>query len=234
MAALSWYSRQSATFPSRTRSTPMNGAEARCPVVVTTPPSSYSTTITSGSAVSWTATVRHSSNRAGNAARPAEVAVVVRPHLVPLAVAERDLAAHRRDPGGVRREADRRVTARLFWGRVLVVVRPVEQVGTAHEEREVRTCLPRDAAPVLPQTRAARAVERHDDELRRMCGGTPRLRLRLRPGVRDRRRHPARMRRAADVEQRARQNGDRGNGEQPAHPSIVASSTSEAVQARCT
>src|SRR5204862_3476100 len=94
-----------------------------------------------------------------DAARSAEVAVVVRPHLVPLAVAERDLAAHRRDPGGVRREADRRVTARLFWGRVLVVVRPVEQVGTTHEEREVRVCLPRDAAPVLPQTRAARAVE---------------------------------------------------------------------------
>jgi hypothetical protein len=41
MAALSWYSRHAAIFPSRTRNTPMNGALARCPVVVTVPVSSY-------------------------------------------------------------------------------------------------------------------------------------------------------------------------------------------------
>src|SRR5207248_10268896 len=58
VAALSWYSRHSTTLPSRTRSTPMNGAFARW--LPTVPPSSYSTTIVSGSAVSCTATVRHS------------------------------------------------------------------------------------------------------------------------------------------------------------------------------
>jgi hypothetical protein len=49
----------------------MNGTEARCPVVVTVPASSYSTTSTPGSAVSCTLTSRHSSNRTGSAARPA-------------------------------------------------------------------------------------------------------------------------------------------------------------------
>jgi hypothetical protein len=49
----------------------MNGAAARWFVVVTLPASSYSTTITSGSAVSWITTFRHSSNRTGSAARSA-------------------------------------------------------------------------------------------------------------------------------------------------------------------
>ena len=46
-----------------------------------------------------------------DAARPAEVAVVVRPDLVSVAVGERELPAHRRDPRRIGREADRRVAA---------------------------------------------------------------------------------------------------------------------------
>jgi hypothetical protein len=73
MAGWFWYSRHIASFPSRARRTPMNGAEAGTPVVVAVPTSSYSTTITSGSVVSWTTTLRQSSKRTGSEARPARV-----------------------------------------------------------------------------------------------------------------------------------------------------------------
>jgi hypothetical protein len=66
---VSWYSRQCTTLPSRTRSTQIRSVSARSPVAVITPPSEYSTTITSGSAVSWTARVSHRSIRNGSALR---------------------------------------------------------------------------------------------------------------------------------------------------------------------
>src|SRR5205823_1785582 len=98
----------------------------------------------------------------------AEVAVVVRPDLVALAIRGGDLAQHRERAALVlEREADigaARVVARRP---VEVAPAPVEQVDAADEEREVRVGLARDRAPVLPQPRPARAVERDDDELRR-------------------------------------------------------------------
>src|SRR5206468_1722749 len=106
------------------------------------------------------------------------------------------------------REAGRRGAVGLVRRGVLLPVGPVEEGGPADEEGEVRVRPPPDGEPVAPHAPAARAVERHDHELRR-----PRRR---------RRRPPPRVRR----EQRA---GDRQQGQEP-HAPIVGRRRSGAVQ----
>src|SRR3954453_21076335 len=63
IAVVFWYSRQRAPCPSRVWRTAMKGAEAGVPAGRTTPAISYSTTMTSGSLVSWMTVLRTSSSR---------------------------------------------------------------------------------------------------------------------------------------------------------------------------
>src|SRR5262249_56349727 len=95
-----------------------------------------------------------------------EVADEVRPDLVALVVRAFDL---RERPARVlarRREADVGATRRMTRRVVLARMRPVDEVDAADEEGEVRMDPPRDRAPVRPELRPARAVERDDDVLR--------------------------------------------------------------------
>ena len=96
------------------------------------------------------------------------MSVVMRSDLVPLEIAGRDLVE--RPPRGEIAvglgKADVGAAGLVPRRVVQLALRYVQEVHAAHEEREVGVHTPCDRAPVLPESRSARAVERHDDELR--------------------------------------------------------------------
>ena len=162
--------------------------------------------------------------------RRAEVADEVGGDLVPVAVARRDPppGAGDGEVAGRQREPDRRGAGLVPRRLVARAVRPVDQVRAADEEGEVSVRAASDGAPVAPHPRAAGAVERGDDELRRPCGrrcavARTGIRRRYRGGRRVARRGTGREPAEAE-EQRHHQEGT--------HAGIVGAPPSGSVQAR--
>ena len=97
----------------------------------------------------------------------AEVAVVVRSDLVPLGVAEVDLPHQRAHRRRARAEADVGAAGRVAGRVVESAPGPVEQVDAGQEEAEAGAGAGADRAPVPPELRVTRAVERDHHELGR-------------------------------------------------------------------
>ena len=99
--------------------------------------------------------------------RRAEMAVEMRPDLVPFAVRAANVGQRPAHDVDRQCKADVGAARTVPRGPVDRAVRPVEEVHAADEEREVRADFARDRPPVRPELRAAGAVEGDDDELRR-------------------------------------------------------------------
>jgi hypothetical protein len=125
----------------------------------------------------------------------AEVAVVVRPDLVALGVAEVDLPHQRAHRGRARAEADVGAAGGVAGRVVEAPLGRVEQVDAGQEEAEAGAGAGADSTPVPPQLGVARAVEGDHHKL----GRAPIVRGRRRQHGRGGRRAGGRRRACAGV-----------------------------------